>query len=104
MVFGVMIPFSRILCCLLLLFFCIVFVYINCYRSQTILDYCLLVVCCKTTIIGKGHKTEHVQGGDEKVSFQEKKCSWAGNWGYTKVDRKAYVTVKIKHPKRTGEE
>ena len=75
MVFGVMIPFSRILCCLLLLFFCIVFVYISWYRSPTILDYCLLVVCCKTTITGKGHKTEHVQGGDEEVSFQEKKCS-----------------------------
>ena len=36
-------------------------------------DYCLLVICCKTTIAGKNNKTKHVQGEDEEVSFLEKK-------------------------------
>jgi hypothetical protein len=67
MAFGVMTIFSRILCCLLLLFFCIVSVYISWYQSSKILDYCLLVVCCKTTIAGKGHKIELVQGEDKEV-------------------------------------
>jgi hypothetical protein len=80
-VFDVVTIFGRILCCFLSLSFLRCFhlcqlaleLCVSWYQSLMIHDYCLLVVYCKTIMVGKGHKIKCVhEGGDKEIPSWEK--------------------------------